>query len=125
MASAQRVVISHDNINDSEIELTVDISKVDVSNLNDLKRDLFDVVIKLPANQKQLKDIWKTYLWIKEPYISIPIDISKGRKNELELIFRADISVIKQATVAIRCGKYAPLAEVVYEIKLGTFIGNK
>ncbi len=117
LASVQRVIITSENQKESEIEFIVSIDQP-----NDTKEGYLDVVISLPAGQINLSELWKIYLWVKEPSLSIPIDLGNGENNELEIRFRADINIIKQATVAIRCGKSAPAAEKIYQVELGTFI---
>ena len=117
-ANVQRVII--DNATKAETALKFDVT---FQQLQYDKENEFRVKVTLPKEQQALTDLWKIYLWVSEPNLSIPVDyrFNKHSKN-LELRFTADKTLIQQSTLAIRCGELAPLSELIYQINLGSFL---
>jgi hypothetical protein len=97
----------------------------------EVKRTAMDglhlIEIRLPANQKMLKHIYRAELRLTQKgrtRLMVPTPL-EARADHL----RAEVWIrpadLPQATLAIRTGAGAPLAETVYAIDLGAFAAGK
>lgn len=122
-ASVNRVDITKDNQAEAEIKFTVTIEE-----LEGHQKGYSEVKLTIPPNQKKLDDFWKAYLWISEnekTSLSVPLETIRDKDNRLIVRFSGKMQLIKDAIIALRCGKHAPFAENIYQIRIGTYIKKK
>ena len=117
-ANVQRVIIDNSTKTDSGLDFNITFDRIALDKENELR-----VRVTLPKEQKALDNLWKVYLWVSEPGLSVPIDTNFSKNSEnYEIYFTADKNLIQESTLAIRCGELAPLSELIYQVNLGSFL---
>ena len=118
-ASVTRVELSAENQVNSPIDYKVKV-------LTDHpQKGRVDIRITLAADQDELAELWKVYLWVsdeKKIVLSVPLDMKRSKDGAIEIHFNGSVEMVNNSVIAVRCGKHAPLAEKIYQINVGSYL---
>jgi len=121
--SVRRVEISKTTQADSPIEFSVTITPDSQQEGHVL------VELVLPSGQKELADLWKVDLRIRQDgkrktVLLVPLELNYAKDKTITVRYYGHVDTVSRSHVAIRCGKHAPLSETVYLINVGSYLAD-
>ncbi len=125
-ASVHRVIVTKETQSKSGIEFSLTVEPV-LGLGNKPRSDGYSrFALSIPGNQKPFEHLWRTELWILEKekgsvVLSVPVALRQTPAGEMTGELSLSSKLMEHAILAFRCGKYAPLAETIYQVQLKTY----